>query len=76
MGGGRIVTEGSFHEQVRQTSVRSSLGIAESALGQRDELHDPESLSVLFSMPNLSKYHTRKSQAISLTFEKASATII
>lgn len=64
MGGGSI--DDGFHEQVKQTSIRSSSGRAEAALRQMD---DPERPLVLFSMPTLYKYHMRKSVAISLKFQ-------
>lgn len=53
MGGSGIATDDDFHKQVRQISVRSSLGRAESDLGQRDWLGETESPSVLFSMSTL-----------------------
>lgn len=53
MGGSGIAIDDDFHKQVRQISVRSSLGRAESDLGQRDWLGETESPSVLFSMSTL-----------------------
>lgn len=53
MGGSGIATDDDFHKQVRQISVRSSLGRAESDFGERDWLGETESPSVLFSMSTL-----------------------
>lgn len=53
MGGSGIAIDDDFHKQVKQTSVRSSLGRAESDLGQRDCLGETESPSILFSMSTL-----------------------
>lgn len=53
MGGSGVAIDDDFHKQVRQISVRSGLGRAESDLGQRDWLGETESPSVLFSMSTL-----------------------